>query len=259
MSGVSSITPPIFRVQRALDRATFDYDWLQTSHSISVAGDQDPQNAGWSALCVFNDDRVLPGMGFGMHPHRDMEILTYVLEGELEHRDSLGSHGVVSPGGVQFLSAGSGVRHSEFSHSQAAPLHFLQMWVLPGKLGGAPAYGQVNFDIEQRRNMWLLVASGRKTTAAPVAITQDASCLVSRLEDETVTNHFDANRCGFVFLAEGKAVARAFDLSGADLGQKYALASGDAIRIAGVSRLELHGTGEAVLWDLPPLDAAIRS
>ncbi len=132
------------------------------------------------------------------------------------------------------------------------------MWVLPGRLGGAPSYAQVNFDIQQRRNTWLLVASGRNTTAAPVAIAQDASCLVSRLEDETVTHHFDANRCGFVFLAQGQVVARAFDLSGADLGEEYALADGDAIRIAGSSRFELHGAGEAVLWDLPPLDAAIR-
>lgn len=254
MPSASPTTAPIFRVQRASERATFDHDWLHTSHSFSFAGYYDPQNVNWGALRVLNDDRVLAGMGFGAHPHRDMEILTYVLEGELEHRDSLGSHGVVGPGGVQFLSAGTGVKHSEFNHSKTAPLHFLQMWVMPGRLGGEPTYGQVDFDIEQRRNTWLTVASGREGVAAPVALTQDASFHVARLEDGTVTHEFDANRLGFAFLAEGDAVARGFDAMGASVGDERTLASGDAIRIAGIARLELRGTGEAVLWDVPPID-----
>ena len=171
-----------FAVQRAADRATFDHGWLLTSHSFSFAEYHDPRNVNWGALRVFNDDRVTAGAGFPTHAHRDMEIVTYVLTGELEHRDSIGNHGVVGPGGVQYMSAGSGVRHSEYNHSPNEGLHFLQMWVLPGKLGGAPSYGQVNFGVDQRLNKWLVVASGSDRDA-PVSLTQDATLLVSRLND----------------------------------------------------------------------------
>ena len=109
-------TVPVFAVQRAGERAFFDFRWLKTYHSFSFADYFDPENLNWGSLRVFNDDTVEAGKGFGTHPHRDMEIVTYVLRGELEHRDSLGSHGVVAPGGVQYISAGTGVRHSEFNH-----------------------------------------------------------------------------------------------------------------------------------------------
>ncbi len=142
-------TTPVFTVQRAAERARFDFGWLETHHSFSFADYFDPENLNWGALRVFNDDTVQPGQGFGTHPHRDMEIITYVLRGEVEHRDSLGQHGVVAPGGIQYISAGTGVRHSEFNHSKERDVHFVQMWVLPRSYGEPPAYGQHAFDEER--------------------------------------------------------------------------------------------------------------
>jgi quercetin 2,3-dioxygenase len=252
MSGSIAPVAPVFDVQRAAERATFDHGWLLTSHSFSFAEYFDPRYVNWGALRVFNDDRVAPGEGFPTHPHRDMEILTYVLSGELEHRDSLGSHGVVGPGGVQYMSAGNGVRHSEYNHSKTDGLHFLQMWVLPGKQGGTPTYGQVDFDVEERRNKWLLVASGHGDRDAAVALTQDAMLMVSRLEGIQLRHTFEPGRLGFLFLADGGIDATAFN----DRDERIAteeLSAGDAVRLAGITRLALKGAGEIVLWDLPHL------
>jgi redox-sensitive bicupin YhaK (pirin superfamily) len=241
---------PIFDVQRAAARATFDHGWLQTSHSFSFAEYFDPRNVSWGALRVVNDDRVAPGAGFPTHPHRDMEIVTYVLSGELEHRDSMGNHGVVGPGGVQYMSAGSGVAHSEYNHSSTVGLHFLQMWVLPGETGGAPTYGQVDFDTEERRNKWLVIASGHAGQEASVALTQDATLLASRLEGRELRHTFEPCRLGFLFVADGDVNVSAFDVENAAIGSTE-LTAGDAIRLAGITRLELSGVGEVVLWDVP--------
>ncbi|MBV8602817.1 MAG: pirin family protein [Candidatus Eremiobacteraeota bacterium] len=234
---------PTFLVQRAGERACFDHGWLQTCHSFSFADYHDPNNVNWGALRVLNDDVVQPGQGFPTHPHRDMEIVTYVLAGRLEHRDSTGSHGVVGPGGAQYMSAGTGVRHSEYNHSKTEPLHFLQMWVIPGKLGIAPAYGQVEFEERDRLNRWLTVASGRPAVDAPVRLTQDAAFYVTRLAQGRHLEHrFDPGRLGFAFVAEGAV----------RLGEER-LASGDAARIAGLERLAVTGDdGLLVLWDVPP-------
>jgi|SRR5579862_2397127 len=241
---------PIFDVQRAAERATFDHGWLLTSHSFSFAEYHDPRYVNWGALRVFNDDRVAAGAGFPTHPHKDMEIVTYVLSGELEHRDSIGNHGVVGPGGVQYMSAGRGVRHSEYNHSATDRLHFLQMWVLPGETGGEPAYGQLDFDVTQRRNRWLTIASGHAGQDAPVALTQDAMLLVSRLEGIELRHTFEPGRLGFLFVADGGIDVDAYD--GFDTAIKSAqLNAGDAVRIAGVTRLKLTGAGEVVLWDVP--------
>jgi quercetin 2,3-dioxygenase len=243
---------PVFDVRRAAERATFDHGWLQTSHSFSFAEYFDPRNVSWGALRVFNDDRVAPGAGFPTHPHRDMEIVTYVLSGELEHRDSMGNHGVVGAGGVQYMSAGSGVRHSEYNHSSTEGLHFLQMWVLPGKAGGSPTYGQVDFDAEDRRNKWLAIASGHAGQEAPVALTQDAMLLASRLEGEELRHTFEPGRLGFLFVADGEVEAAAFDARNGAI-ESAKLTAGDAVRLAGVTRLTLSGAGEVVLWDIPRL------
>ena len=240
----------IFAVQRAGERATFDHGWLNTSHSFSFAEYNDPRNVHWGALRVFNDDRVAAGAGFPTHAHRDMEIVTYVLSGELEHRDSIGNHGVVGPGGVQYMSAGSSVRHSEYNHSPTEELHFLQMWVLPGKLGGPPSYGQVDFDVARRRNTWLPVASG-SDRSAPVSLTQNATLLVSRLEGTQLVLEFEAHRLGFLFVAEGTIAVRA--LHGNDAAGSSELRAGDAVRLGDTSRITLQGAGEVVLWDLPKL------
>ena len=244
--------PSLFEVQRSDERGRFDHGWLQTSHSFSFADYHDPRYVNWGALRVFNDDRVAPGEGFPTHPHRDMEIVTYVLSGQLEHKDSIGNHGVVGPGGVQYMSAGSGVRHSEFNHSTSEPLHFLQMWVLPGVLGGAPSYGQIDFEVDQRRNKWLTVASGHASIGAPVALTQDATLMVSRVEGAELRHTFEPGRLGFLFVADGEIDVRAFDDRNVQVATTE-LKAGDAVRIANVTRVALLGTGEAVLWDVPKI------
>jgi redox-sensitive bicupin YhaK (pirin superfamily) len=236
----------VFDIQRASERASYDHGWLRTSHSFSFADYYDPRFMSWGALRVFNDDYVAAGKGFGTHPHRDMEILTYVLAGQLEHRDSIGSHGVVGPGGVQFMSAGTGVQHSEFNHSATEELHFLQMWVLPGRLGENPSYGQVNFDVDARRDKWLVVASGESGIQAPVALTQTATFRVSRVERAQLQHTFAPGRLGFLFAASGSVTANGETLN-----------AGDAVRISGVSDLSIGGAGEIVLWDVPrPPDGA---
>jgi redox-sensitive bicupin YhaK (pirin superfamily) len=251
MSDPVILPQPVFQVQRSAERAFYDHGWLRSFHSFSFADYYDPRNVNWGALRVFNDDRVAPGKGFGTHPHRDMEILTYVLSGQLEHRDSLGSHGVVGPGGVQFMSAGTGVQHSEFNHSTTEELHFLQMWVLPGRLGEKPLYGQLDFDVAARSGKWLTVASGQPGVAAPVLLTQDATFKVSRIAGQTLQHTFAPGRLGFLFVADGVASAAGVDEGKAPVDGEVLLAAGDGVRIAGVSRLTLSGAGEVALWDVP--------
>ena len=228
-------------VQRSGDRAFFDHDWLKTYHSFSFAGYDDPRNQNWGALRVFNDDTVAAGEGFGTHPHRDMEILTYVLSGELEHKDSMGNIGVVRPGGVQYLSAGTGIAHSEYNHSAEHPVHFVQMWVMPQAAGLKPRYGQVDFTLADRVNRWLPIASGRADVASPIAVWQNAAAYVSRLESGMLTHAVDADRFAFLFVASGTAT-----VNGETLG------AGDAARIAGPIELSVTGSdAELVLWDVP--------
>jgi redox-sensitive bicupin YhaK (pirin superfamily) len=235
--------PRTFAIQRSRERYYADHGWLKTYHSFSFADYYDPDNMNWGALRVFNDDRVAPGTGFPMHPHRDMEILTYVFSGELKHEDSMGNRGVVKPGGVQFMSAGTGVRHSEENASSDAELHFAQMWVLPGKKGTPPTYGQRDFTIEDRRNRWLAVASGHHAITAAIELTQNAALLVARLENHELRHTFEPSRFGFLFVGTGDVEAGGEHLS-----------HGDAVRMYAIERLDLRGTGEVVLWDLPALD-----
>ncbi|MBK9515959.1 MAG: pirin family protein [Anaeromyxobacter sp.] len=146
-------------VRPAAARGHFDHGWLDTSHTFSFAGYQDPAHMGFRALRVLNEDRVAPGEGFGTHAHRDMEILTWVLSGALAHRDSTGGGGVLRPGDVQRMSAGAGVTHSEFNGSDAEPVHFLQVWLLPDRRGHAPSYEQRTFPAAGRQGALQLIAS----------------------------------------------------------------------------------------------------
>ncbi len=232
--------PGTFAIQHADQRFFADHGWLKTYHSFSFADYYDPQNVQWGALRVFNEDYIAAGAGFPEHPHRDMEILTYVFSGELEHQDSMGNRGVVKAGGVQFMSAGTGVRHAEFNGRKDLDLHLVQMWVLPGRVGTPPTYGQVDFAENDRRNRWLTVASGESNVEAPIALTQNATLRVSRLENHTLRHPFQPQRYGFLFIAEGEINVN---------GEK--LRAGDAVRVYDVERLELQGSGEVVLWDVP--------
>jgi redox-sensitive bicupin YhaK (pirin superfamily) len=234
------VIPRAFAVQRAHRRYHADHGWLKTYHSFSFADYYDPENLQWGALRVFNDDYIAPASGFPPHPHRDMEILTYVFSGELAHEDSLGNRGIVKPGGVQFMSAGTGVRHSELNARNDSELHLVQMWVMPGTAGAAPSYGQMDFTVEDRRNRWLPVASGHHAVSAPIALTQDAALLVARLEHHELRHTFEPSRFGFLFVGEGEIVANGEHLH-----------AGDAVRMYAIERLDLQGTGEAVLCDLP--------
>jgi redox-sensitive bicupin YhaK (pirin superfamily) len=231
-----------FSIQRSGDRYFGDHGWLKTYHSFSFADYQDAANVNWGALRVFNDDYIAAGQGFPLHPHRDMEILTYVVSGQLEHTDSMGNRGVVGSGGVQFMSAGTGVRHCEVNPSPDAELHLVQMWVLPGKIGVAPTYGQHDFTVADRRNKWLDVAGGASAPSAIVRLTQDAALRVARLEAGELTHRFAPGRLGFLFVADG-----AVDVDG------ERLTKGDAVRMSGLETLSLRGVGEVVLWDLPDL------
>ncbi len=242
MRNMNATTTPSLTIQRSSERGAFDFGWLDTHHSFSFGQYHDPAKMHWGALRVFNDDIVAPGKGFGAHPHRDMEILTYVLTGELEHKDSMGNVGVVRPGGVQYLSAGTGIVHSEYNHSQTEPVHFVQMWVMPKAAGLEPRYGQNDFTLEQRRNRWLAIASGEAGVDAPIAIWQDATAYVARLEDAALAKTVTAGRYAFLFVASGTVA----------LGGEQ-LAAGDAARIAGPLDIDVSGNGELILWDVPSI------
>ena len=230
-----------FQIQRADQRYFADHGWLKTYHSFSFADYYDPKNVQWGALRVLNDDTIAPGAGFPPHPHRDMEIVTYVLSGELEHQDSMGNRGVVKDGGVQFMSAGTGVRHSEFNARKDAALHLVQMCVLPGKLGTQPSYGQADFTTDDRLNRWLNVAGGQNGVFAHIALTADATFRVARLENARLEHTFASDaRYGFLFVAAGEVLANGEQLR-----------TGDAVRMKGADRLDLSGSGELLFWDLP--------
>ena len=229
-----------FAVQRSGERYYADHGWLKTYHSFSFADYFDPENVQWGALRVFNDDRIAGGTGFPPHPHRDMEILTYVFDGELEHQDSMGNRGIVGPGGVQFMSAGTGVRHSEFNASGDRELHLVQMWVLPGEQGTPPSYGQKDFTFADRDGRWLVVASGEADVEAPIALTQQATLRVAHVNGTQLEHTMKPERFGFLFAGKGEITANG-----------ETLREGDAVRMQGIERLSVSGSGEVVFWDVP--------
>jgi len=237
-----TIATPTFAIQRSRDRYYADHGWLKTCHSFSFADYYDPANQNWGALRVLNDYRVAAGQGFPPHPHRDMEIITYVLSGELEHQDSMGNRGVVGPGGVQYMSAGTGIRHSEFNHSKTDELQFVQMWIVPPKTGLPTQYGQRDFMVADRLGRWFLTASGKPGANAPISLQQNAAFSVARLVDGSVSYKFDPTRLGFLFVAEGSVIA-----NGGTLG------AGDTVRMARISGIDVTGNGELLLWDGPDL------
>jgi len=195
----------MIQIRRAADRGHFDHGWLDTRHTFSFGDYQDPRHMGFRSLRVINEDRVRPGEGFGTHGHRDMEILSYVLEGGLAHRDSMGNGSVISPGDVQYMSAGTGVRHSEFNASQKEPVHFYQIWLLPNANGLTPRYGQKRFDDAEKRGTLRLVASGTDEDGA-IGIRQDARIYASVLDaGESATLELAPGRHLWAQLLRGSA------------------------------------------------------
>jgi quercetin 2,3-dioxygenase len=218
-----------------------EHDWLKSSHSFSFADYYDPAHMGFRTLRVINDDRVAPGQGFGAHPHRDMEIFSYVLEGALEHKDSMGNGSVLKPGQIQLMSAGRGVTHSEFNPSRSQPLHFLQIWIEPRERGLRPGYTEWHPKAEHDRAPKVLVISpdGRDGSAT---IHQDAEVYRLRLKPgQTVTHELRAGRGAWLQIAEG-----ALSLNG------VALNTGDGASTEEPGTLELTATKptEALLFDL---------
>lgn len=226
----------------ATERGHFDHGWLDTFHSFSFADYYDPAHMGFGPLRVINDDTVAPGAGFGTHGHRDMEIISYVLEGELAHRDSLGNGSVIRPGNVQRMSAGTGVMHSEFNFAQDAPLHFLQIWIEPAERGIAPGYEEVVFRDEDRRGRLCLIASSDGAHGS-VHIHQDARVYAGLFDGEQSARlELEPGRKAYVHLARGKLLVN---------GQ--AMAAGDGALLSGEGAVSIEqGEGaEVLVFDLP--------
>ena len=222
-------------------RGYADHGWLQSFHSFSFADYFDPAHMGFGPLRVINDDVVAPGRGFGMHGHRDMEIVTYVLHGKLSHKDSLGNGADILPGDVQRMSAGKGIMHSEFNQGLREPVHLLQIWIEPKEKGGSPSYEQKNFSEADKRGRLRLVASpdGREGS---VTIHADASLSVGLFDgDERAELALDPARKAYVHVARGQSVAN---------GQP--LKAGDALKLEGEALLTLQGGAQAevLVFDL---------
>ena len=178
-------------IRRSNERGHFDHGWLDTYHTFSFADYHDPNFMGFRTLRVINEDRVAPGQGFGRHPHRDMEIITYVLSGELEHRDSMGNGAIIRPGEVQYMAAGTGVSHSEFNPSKTAPVHLMQIWIMPNRRGAVPAYEQRAFPGVANAGRLTLLASEEGQDGS-IRINQDARLYAATLRAGQRIGEFSA-------------------------------------------------------------------
>ena len=206
----------MIKIRKAEDRGHFNFGWLDTYHTFSFGEYHDPQQMGFRNLRVLNEDRVQPGEGFGTHPHRDMEIITYVLQGALEHQDSMGNGSIIRPGEVQRMSAGTGVTHSEYNPSQNEPVHLLQIWILPDKKGLPPSYEQKKFSDKERKGTLCLIASqnGREGS---VTLHQDASVYAALLgHGESVTYRLHPHRHAWVQVAQGAVRVNEISFSAGD-------------------------------------------
>ena len=193
----------MIRVIRSEERGNADHGWLRSKHTFSFANYHNPSMMGFARLRVINEDWIEPGQGFGTHPHRDMEILTYMIDGALEHKDSMGNGSVIRPGELQRMTAGTGILHSEFNHSHEDTAHLLQIWILPERNGLEPGYEQKLFPAEEKRNRWLLVAS-RGGREGSLKIHQDVNLCSAELESRTdLDYHFDGHRRGLLQLVRG--------------------------------------------------------
>lgn len=229
-------------IRPAQERGNANFGWLDSKHTFSFGSYYDPNHMGFASLRVINEDKVQPGKGFGTHSHKDMEIISYVLEGELEHKDSIGTGSVIRPGDVQRMSAGTGIAHSEFNASNTNRVHFLQIWILPQKKGIQPSYEQKHFSVEEKQGKLKLVASpdGRNDS---VTIHQDANLYVAVLNNGDRVNHGNENnRSLWLQVARGSV-----DINGKPLG------AGDGAAITEESDIAIVATSdntEVLLFDL---------
>jgi len=233
----------MLQIHRAEDRGHADHGWLKSQHSFSFADYVEPSRMGFGNLRVINEDRIAPGTGFGTHGHRDMEIVSYVLEGALAHKDSMGNGTAIVPGDVQRMSAGTGVRHSEFNHAPDQTTHFLQIWILPDEAGIAPGYEQKHFTDDDKRGRLRLVASpdGRDGS---LRLHADAAIRAGLFDgDERAELALDAARLAYVHVVRGSLRVNG-----------ELLRAGDAAQLAKESRLVLDGgrSAEVLVFDLAP-------
>jgi redox-sensitive bicupin YhaK (pirin superfamily) len=228
-------------LRRAEERGKADFGWLDSRHTFSFGHYHDPRNMGFGPLRVINEDRVAPGGGFPTHPHSDMEIVSYVLEGALEHKDSLGTGSVIRPGDVQRMSAGTGIRHSEFNASETEPVHFLQIWIIPEKRGLRPGYEQKTFTTADKRGGFKLIGA-RDGRDGSVTIHSDVDLYAANLKVDEVAN-FDLRpgRIAWVQVARGTAKLNGVQLHPGD---------GVAINTAGQVELTATDDAEVLLFDM---------
>ncbi len=233
----------MIELRHSADRGTADFGWLDSRHTFSFGEYHDPRHMGFGPLRVINEDRVSPGQGFGTHGHADMEIISYVLEGALEHKDSIGTGSVIRPGDVQVMSAGTGIRHSEFNHSRSEPVHFLQIWIVPDRKGIAPRYEQKTFSKQDKRGRLRLVGSpdGRDGS---IVIYQNVMLFAALLDEGQKVEHALApKRKAWVQVVRGSIRIGADELTAGD---GAAIDGEPAVRLAAT-----RNSTEILLFDLP--------
>lgn len=231
----------MIRVRKANERGHADHGWLDTYHTFSFAGYQDPEQMQFRTLQVMNEDVVQPGQGFGTHPHRDMEIVTYVLEGALEHKDSMGHGEVLRPGEFQRMSAGTGITHSEFNPSETEPVHLYQIWLYPERKGIEPSYEQKRFDESEQQNQLRLVASP-EAEAGSLLIHQDARIYLSRIDSgQSVSHTLSAGRHAWLQVLRGTVLLNGTPLDTSD---------GAAVSDLQELNIKANESAEIMLFDL---------
>ncbi|MGZ8164674.1 MAG: pirin family protein [Methylobacter sp.] len=232
-------------ITRSNERGTSNLGWLKSRHTFSFGQYFNPNRMGFESLRVINDDRVAPGTGFGTHPHNNMEIISYVLEGALEHKDSMGNGSIIKPGEVQRLSAGTGISHSEFNHSKNSEVHFLQIWFVPDTVNTEPAYAQQAFDELEKRGRFRLVAS-KQGRDGSITLHQDVDMSVALIDKgEEIAYAIAPDRTAWVHIARGQVSMNDTDLK-----------AGDGAAINGESLLKFRNAqdAEVILFDMAPLN-----
>ncbi|MEB3339219.1 pirin family protein [Okeania sp.] len=234
------------KIRKAEARGHANYGWLDTHHTFSFAYYFDPEYMGFRSLRVINEDTVTPGDGFGTHGHRDMEIITYVLDGALEHKDTIGEGGVLYRGDIQHITAGTGIMHSEYNHSKSENVHFLQIWIQPNSKGLKPTYNQHSFEVEKNSGkLNLVVAKDGRNSA--IKVNQDVDLFASVLKDgDSIDYAFENNRYGWIQVARGEV-----DIE-VDNNDKFSLKAGDGVALSEIKKVSISTTsnGEILLFDL---------